>query len=85
MAKKRREYINVSVDVDVNVDEIIEQISDELLLEECKDRNLKIPIAKETERFEFDREKIAFYFGKSRYAPLPELMKLIQDKLESEF
>lgn len=85
MAKKRRGCINVSVDVDVEIDEVISEISDEVLLDECKERNLKIPIEKDTDKFDFNREKIAFYFGKSRYTPLPELMKLIQEKLESEF
>ena len=85
MARKRRGYVNVSVDVDVDVDKVIDEISDEILLDECKSRNLKLPVEKGFEKFDFDREKIAFYFGKSRYTPLPELMKLIQEKLESEF
>ena len=85
MAKKRRGYINVEVDVDVEIDEVIDQISDEVLLDECKSRNLKLPLERESDNFDFNREKIAFYFGKSRYTSLPELMKLIQEKLESEF
>lgn len=82
MARKHRGY--VSVDVDVDVADVIDQIDDDDLLAECIDRKLEVPHESKNEGFEFDREQMAVYFGKSRYVSLPELMKLIQEKLESE-
>lgn len=85
MAKKRSGRISVEVSADVDVSDVIDEIDDEDLLNECIARNLKLPIVKKSDRFDFDRETIAYYFGKSRFTPIPELLKLIQEKFESEF
>ena len=82
--RKRTGIISVEVDVDVDVSDVIDQIDDQDLLDECIDRKLKVPLESKNDGFDFDRERIAFYFGKSRFAPISELMKLIQEKLESE-
>lgn len=84
MAKKYRGYVNIEVDVDVQVDEVMDQIKDEDLLAECIDRKLKVPLESKSDGFDFDRERIAFFFGKSRFTSISELLKLIQEKLESE-
>ena len=82
MAKKFRGYISIDVDtnVEVRVSEIIEKISDDNILDEGISRGLfkQKPI-------DITRDTICDFFGKSRYTPVPELMKLIQEKLESEF
>jgi len=86
LIKKRKPlgYVSVNTDVEVRISEVIDEISDEVLLDECISRNLKVPYQTKFDVFDFDRERIAFYFGKSRFTQLPELMKLIQEKLESE-
>ena len=80
--KKRRGYIEVDVEVTerVSVDDIIDQIEDHVLLDEARGRGL-FPKPKP---MDITRESISDFFGKSRYTPLPELIKLIQEKLESE-
>lgn len=86
LIKKRKPlgYVSVNTDVEVRISEVIDEISDEVLLDECISRNLKVPYQTKFDVFDFDRERIAFHFGKSRFAPVPELLKLIQEKLESE-
>lgn len=83
---KPRGYITVSTDVDVEIriSEVLEHLSDDTLLNECIGRNLKVPYQSKFDVFDFDRDRLCFFFGKSRFTPIPELMKLIQDKLESE-
>ena len=82
LGKLRRGFIDVDIEVTerVRVDDIIEQISDEYILDEAKERGL----LSKPKPMEITRETISDYFGKSRYTPLPELMKLLQEKLESE-
>lgn len=82
---KPRGYVTVNCDVEIRLSEFIDEISDDVLLEECIARNLKVPYQSKFDVFEFDRDRLCFYFGKSRFTPIPELMKLIQEKLESEF
>ena len=84
---KKREplgYVTVNTYVEIRINEVIDEIPDEVLLDECISRGLKVPYQTKFDVFDFDRERIAFYFGKSRFTQLPELMKLIQEKLESE-
>ena len=81
MPPKFRGYISIDVDtnVEVRVSEIIEKISDDNILDEGISRGLfkQKPI-------DISRETISDFFGKSRFTPVPELLKLIQEKLESE-
>jgi len=84
MARKKTGRISVEVDVDVDVCDVIDQIDDQDLLDECIERKLKVPLESKNDGFDFDRERIAFYFGKSRFCPIPDLIKLIQEKLEQE-
>jgi len=78
MARKFRGYISVDVDttVDVRIDDIIEKVSDDNIFDEGIRRGIfkQKPI-------DISRDTITDFFGKSRFTPIPELLKLIQDKL----
>lgn len=81
IARSRRGYIDVNIDVTetVRVSDVIDQIEDVDLINEVQERCLIKP-----KPMELSRESISDFFGKSRYTPLPELMKLLQEKLEAE-
>ena len=83
MARFNKKWKSLQIDIEttesVRLSDFIGNIDDEDILEECLTRGLT-----KTKPFEVSRESLSDYFGKSRFTSVPELLRLVQGKLESE-
>lgn len=75
----------VTIEEDVRVSDIIDEVDDEDLVEEIKKRGLESKFANKDEtKTECDYYKLCDYFGKNYYTKIEELLSLIEGELRKQ-
>ena len=83
MANRKRGYIEVDIDTTerVYVDDILDQVEDDDILQECIDRKL---IGNNQKEFKLSKETLSNYFCISRHTPIDKFVELVKNELETE-
>lgn len=80
--KRRKGYVNVSVDTDVDIyiNDIIDELDDELLIDEVKDRKLEkeFIVVRSTE---ITYNSICDFLCVNYHTPVDKLMELLKEQI----